>query len=84
MQKINSDASLEKLVSIYIDAASELQSAQAKLGNTHDETYAFIAARDSLREHPAFPGALPKTYFSGGSLDPDGVDGNGFDGNISE
>lgn len=80
MTKINSDASLEKLLSIYIDAASELHSAQVKLGNTHDETYAFIAARDALREHPAFPGTLPKTFFSGGSLDPEGVDGNGSDG----
>ena len=80
MTKINSDASLEKLVSIYIDAASELHSAQVALGNTHDETYAFIAARDALREHPAFPGTLPKTFFSGGSLDPEGVDGNGSDG----
>ena len=82
MTKTSSDTSLAKLVSTYIDAASELQSAQTKLGNTHDETYAFVSARDALREHPAFPGTLPKTYFSGGSLDPEGVDGNGSDGNI--
>ena len=65
----------------YIEAASELRSAQAKLGNTQDETSAFVSARDALREHPAFPGTLPKTYFSGGSLDPEGVDGKGSDGN---
>jgi hypothetical protein len=84
MSQINSDASLEKLVDTYIDAASELRSAQAKLGNTHDETYAFIAARDALREHPAFEGTLPKTFFSGGSMDPEGVDGNGSDGNTPD
>ena len=79
--EINSDASLNMHVATYIDAAAELHSSQANLGNTYPATIAFIAARDALREHSAFCGNLPKTYFSGGSLDPEGVDGNGSDGN---
>ena len=43
-------------------------------------THAFVAVRDELRAHPEFSGFLPKTYFSGGDLDPEGVDGHGSDG----
>jgi hypothetical protein len=65
---------IESLETAYIEAAAELQSKQANLANYAAELDAFIAARDALREHPEFSGKLPKTYFSGGDLDPDGSD----------
>jgi len=70
---------IESLESAYIDAASELLSAQSALGNIHDQTMAFITARDTLAEHPEFSGFLPETYFSGGDLDPAGVAENSRD-----
>jgi hypothetical protein len=71
---------LPSLLERYIDAADELERVQRGLLPIADATDAFVSARDALRADPEFSGTLPKTFFSGSYLDPDGVDGNGSDG----
>ncbi len=71
---------IDTLIERYIEAADALESAQRSMQPIVDATNSFVAARDALREHPAFSGLLPKTYFSGSDLDPLGVDGHGSDG----
>ena len=66
---------LDILEEEYKEAAASLRARQAALGNYAVELDVFIKTRDTLREHPDFPGYLPQTYFSGGELDPDGDPG---------
>lgn len=66
---------ISELEDAYLDAAAALRSKQAGLENHADELHRFIALRDQVKAHPDFSGALPETYYSGGDLDPDGVEG---------
>lgn len=75
-----SNPQIDALEEKYVEAAQELRSKQAGLLNYAPELHTFIGIRDALKAHPDFPGTLPKTYFSGGSLDTEGVDGAGSDG----
>ena len=71
---------LKDLEEAYVEAADELQLKQSRLQNYADALDSFLALRDELKSHPEFAGLLPKTYFSGSDLDPEGVDGRGSDG----
>ena len=73
-------STINALLERYTEAADELQRCQRDLQPIGVATHAFVDARDALRGHPEFSGHLPKTYFSGGDLDPEGVDGHGSDG----
>lgn len=65
----------QELEAAYIDAAGELRSKESSLSNVEPELGKFLHLRDCLREHPEFGGFLPKTFYSGGYLDPVGVKG---------
>jgi len=66
---------IEALKCAYVDLAAELRAMQVGLQNDAAHLATFIAARDQLRLHPNFSGALPETFYSGSDLDPDGVEG---------
>ena len=64
---------IQQLENDYIEAANELRSKQVQLGNYADELENFVKCRDELKDHSEFSGMLPKTFFSGGDLDPVGI-----------
>lgn len=65
---------IEAIEDRYIQAAEELRSKQVQLVNFANELDAFIEIRDAIKAHPDFSGVLPKTFFSGGDLDPEGCE----------
>ena len=74
MKEYKSSQNIKDLEKKYLDAAGDLRCKEVGLGNYENELHLFIEVRDQLLNHPDFSGYLPETYYSGGDLDPTGVE----------
>ena len=63
---------IDELEILYLDAAVHLRVQQLNLVNFSEALDEFILAKEKIQSHSKFTGYLPKTFFSGGDLDPTG------------